>query len=68
MSDAALAELLAEMSDALDLRLADQRRADAVRDASRCRTADEAADVSRRFEIAQLAGDDDAPAIEGRLQ
>jgi hypothetical protein len=70
MIPAALAELLADMSRDLGARLADQRRSDAIRDAAGCKTADEAANVSRRFEIAQLAGDDDVPAgmIEGRLQ
>ena len=66
-----LAELLAALSAGLDVRLADMRRTDAIRDAASCKTVDELAAVTRRFEIAQLAVDDDGPAggvVEGRLQ
>jgi hypothetical protein len=52
---------LAEVLGDIDVRLAKQRRADAIRDAARCKTADEAADISRRFAIAQTIEDDDAP-------
>jgi hypothetical protein len=72
MTDAALAELLAELSADIDVRLVEQRRNDALRDATCCKTAEQVAAVSRRFEISQLVvEDDDGPTgggVEGRLQ
>jgi hypothetical protein len=64
MSDA-LAELLADMGRDIDARLAAMRRVDALRSVASCTTAESAEAVRRRFEIAQLAGDDagDAPAV-----
>jgi hypothetical protein len=53
--------LLAE----LDREIEAQLRIDAIKAASRCTTADEAADVLRRFEAAQ---DGDAPPAVARLQ
>jgi hypothetical protein len=53
MNDAALADMLADMSDALDARLAHMRWRDALRDAARCTSADEAASVRHRFELAR---------------
>jgi hypothetical protein len=54
----------------IDVFLAEQRRADAIRLVASCTSADSAEAVRHRFEIAQLARDDDAPAgmIEGRRQ
>jgi hypothetical protein len=72
MIPAALAELLADMSRDLDVRLADMRRSDAIRDVARCTSPEQVAAVSRRFEIARLVvEDDDGPTgsgVEGRLQ
>jgi hypothetical protein len=55
------------VSDALAELLADMRRVDALRSVASCTSAESAEAVRRRFEIAQLAADDDAPA-KGRLQ
>lgn len=68
MTPADLAELMAALSLDLDLRLADMRWRDALRDAACCTSANEADAVHRRFEIAQVLDDQAVAVTEGRLQ
>jgi hypothetical protein len=69
MNDGALADMLAEMSDALDARLTAMRRVDALRSVASCTSVESAEAVRQRFEIAQaLEADEGEASAVAKLQ